>query len=82
VSFLASSRFKLYANGLNWLLRELVDLKLRNDGMKNNIIANNDSVQAIPEIPVDVKAIYKTIREMVHAATCGVVVLPEPEIVI
>jgi ribonucleoside-diphosphate reductase subunit M1 len=47
-----------------WLLRELVDLKLWNDDMKNRIIANNGSVQAIPEIPADVKAIYKTVWEI------------------
>lgn len=47
-----------------WLLRELVDLKLWNDDMKNRIIANNGSVQAIPEIPTDVKAIYKTVWEI------------------
>ena len=32
--------------------------------MKNRIIANNGSVQAIPEIPADVKAIYKTVWEV------------------
>jgi len=47
-----------------WLLRELVDIKLWNDDMKNRIIANNGSVQAIPEIPADVKAIYKTVWEI------------------
>ncbi|KAI9509479.1 ribonucleotide reductase [Russula earlei] len=47
-----------------WLLRELVDLKLWNDDMKNRIIANNGSIQAISEIPADVKAIYKTVWEI------------------
>jgi ribonucleoside-diphosphate reductase subunit M1 len=47
-----------------WLLRELVDLKLWNDDMKNRIIANNGSIQAIPEVPADVKAIYKTVWEI------------------
>src|SRR5258707_10872701 len=32
--------------------------------MKNRIIANNGSVQAIPNIPADVKAIYKTVWEI------------------
>jgi ribonucleoside-diphosphate reductase subunit M1 len=32
--------------------------------MKNRIIANNGSIQAIPEIPADVKAIYKTVWEI------------------
>jgi ribonucleoside-diphosphate reductase subunit M1 len=47
-----------------WLLRELVDLKLWNDDTKNRIIANNGSIQAISEIPADVKAIYKTVWEI------------------
>ena len=47
-----------------WLLRELVDLELWNDDMNNRIIANNGSIQAIPEIPTDVKAIYKTVWEI------------------
>jgi ribonucleoside-diphosphate reductase subunit M1 len=32
--------------------------------MKNRIIANNGSIQAIPEVPADVKAIYKTVWEI------------------
>ncbi|KAF8138069.1 ribonucleotide reductase alpha subunit [Mycena galopus ATCC 62051] len=47
-----------------WLLRELVDLGLWNDHMKNTIIAHNGSVQNIPNIPDDVKAIYKTVWEI------------------
>ena len=47
-----------------WLLHKLVDLKLWNDDTKNKIIANNGSVQAISDIPADVKAIYKTIWEI------------------
>ncbi|KAI0345961.1 hypothetical protein BDW22DRAFT_1353597 [Trametopsis cervina] len=47
-----------------WLLRELVDLKLWNDEMKNMIIANNGSIQSIYGIPDDVKAIYKTVWEI------------------
>ncbi|KIM25727.1 hypothetical protein M408DRAFT_206835 [Serendipita vermifera MAFF 305830] len=47
-----------------WLLRELVDLKLWNDEMKNMIIAHGGSVQKIPGIPDDVKAIYKTVWEI------------------
>ena len=31
------------------------------DDTKNKIVANNGSVQAIPEILADVKAIYKTV---------------------
>ncbi|EGN98576.1 hypothetical protein SERLA73DRAFT_92011 [Serpula lacrymans var. lacrymans S7.3] len=47
-----------------WLLRELVDLGLWNDQMKNMIIANNGSIQSIIGIPEDVKAIYKTVWEI------------------
>ncbi|KIY47150.1 ribonucleotide reductase large subunit [Fistulina hepatica ATCC 64428] len=47
-----------------WLLRELVDLKLWDNSMKNMIIAHNGSIQAIPGIPNDVKAIYKTVWEI------------------
>jgi ribonucleoside-diphosphate reductase subunit M1 len=32
--------------------------------MKNRIIANNGSIQAIPEIPTEIKAIYKTVWEI------------------
>ncbi|KAF9445388.1 ribonucleotide reductase alpha subunit [Macrolepiota fuliginosa MF-IS2] len=47
-----------------WLLRELVNLGLWDDNMKNMIIAHNGSVQNIPNIPDDVKAIYKTVWEI------------------
>ncbi|KIM76150.1 hypothetical protein PILCRDRAFT_13057 [Piloderma croceum F 1598] len=47
-----------------WLLRKLVDLGLWNDQMKNMIIAHSGSVQNIPGIPDNVKAIYKTIQEI------------------
>ncbi|KAG6889565.1 ribonucleoside reductase large subunit Cdc22 [Termitomyces sp. T32_za158] len=47
-----------------WLLRELVDLGLWDDGMKNMIIAHNGSIQNIPGIPDEVKAIYKTVWEI------------------
>ncbi|KAJ7634839.1 ribonucleotide reductase alpha subunit [Roridomyces roridus] len=47
-----------------WLLRELVQLGLWDDNMKNLIIAHNGSVQNIPTIPDDVKAIYKTVWEI------------------
>ncbi|EEB89478.1 hypothetical protein MPER_12417, partial [Moniliophthora perniciosa FA553] len=47
-----------------WLLRDLVDLGLWDDNMKNMIIAHNGSVQNIPNIPDNVKAIYKTVWEI------------------
>jgi ribonucleoside-diphosphate reductase alpha chain len=46
------------------LLRDLVDLGIWNDSLKNKIIAANGSVQHIPEIPETIKAIYKTVWEI------------------
>ncbi|KAJ7256804.1 ribonucleotide reductase alpha subunit [Mycena haematopus] len=47
-----------------WLLRELVDRGLWDENMKNVLIAHRGSVQNIPTIPDDVKAIYKTVWEI------------------
>lgn len=47
-----------------WLLRDLVDMDLWNDAMKNRIIADNGSIQNIPNIPADIKALYKTVWEL------------------
>jgi ribonucleoside-diphosphate reductase subunit M1 len=47
-----------------WLLKDLVDMGLWSDAMKNRIIANNGSIQAIPNIPGDIKALYKTVWEI------------------
>lgn len=46
------------------LLRDLVDLGLWNDSLKNKIIASNGSVQHIDEIPQHIKDIYKTVWEI------------------
>lgn len=46
------------------LLKDLVDLNLWNDDMKNKIIFHNGSIQAIDEIPDHLKAIYKTVWEI------------------
>lgn len=46
------------------LLRDLVKLGLWNDTLKNKIIAANGSVQNIPEIPQNIKDIYKTVWEV------------------
>jgi len=43
-----------------WLLKDLVDLGLWSDNMKNRIIAEGGSIQNIPNIPADIKALYKT----------------------
>jgi ribonucleoside-diphosphate reductase alpha chain len=46
------------------LLKDLVELNLWNDDMKNKIIFNNGSIQAIDEIPQPIKDIYKTVWEI------------------
>lgn len=46
------------------LMRDLVDLGLWNDSMKQKIIMSNGSVQNIDEIPQHVKDIYKTVWEI------------------
>lgn len=46
------------------LLRDLVGLGLWNNDMKNRIIAANGSIQGIPEIPAEIKELYKTVWEI------------------
>ena len=46
------------------LLKDLVELNLWNDDMKNRIIQHNGSVQNIEEIPAEIKEIYKTVWEI------------------
>jgi ribonucleoside-diphosphate reductase alpha chain len=46
------------------LLKDLVNLGLWNNSMKNRIIAANGSVQNIDEIPADIKELYKTVWEI------------------
>jgi ribonucleoside-diphosphate reductase alpha chain len=50
------------------LLKDLVKRNLWNDGMKNQIIAANGSVQTIDDIPQDIKDIYKTVWEIKQRA--------------
>lgn len=47
-----------------WLLKDLIELDIWDDNMKHRIIANNGSIQNIPSIPEDIKAIYKTVWEL------------------
>jgi ribonucleoside-diphosphate reductase subunit M1 len=47
-----------------FLLRDLVDLGLWNDQMKNRIISDNGSIQNIANIPRDMKLLYKTVWEL------------------
>lgn len=46
------------------LLKDLVKLGIWNDRLKNQIIANNGSVQSIKEIPDNIKELYKTVWEI------------------
>ena len=46
------------------LLKDLVNLGLWNNDMKNKIIAANGSIQNINEIPADIKELYKTVWEI------------------
>lgn len=47
-----------------YLLRELIELGLWNDKVKNHIIVNNGSIQSIPNIPTEIKEKYKTVWEI------------------
>ncbi|WP_339608553.1 ribonucleoside-diphosphate reductase subunit alpha [uncultured Roseivirga sp.] len=46
------------------LMKDLIELGLWNDNMKNKLIAAKGSVQAIPEIPQQIKDLYKTVWEI------------------
>ncbi|CAO3703011.1 unnamed protein product [Rhizopus stolonifer] len=47
-----------------WLLRDLVDMGIWNDDVKNMIVADGGSVQNVPTIPQQLKEIYKTVWEI------------------
>ena len=47
-----------------WLLKDLVDLGLWSENMKNRIIADGGSIQNIPNIPAEIKTLYKTVWEI------------------
>lgn len=46
------------------LIHDLIDLDLWNPTMKNKIIGEGGSIQNIPEIPTDIKELYKTVWEI------------------
>jgi len=50
------------------LLKDLISRGLWNETMKNRLIEANGSVQDIPEIPDDVKALYRTVWEIPQRA--------------
>ncbi len=47
-----------------YLLKELMELKIWSEDMKQQIVARNGSVQGIPGIPEDIQARYKTSWEL------------------
>lgn len=50
------------------LMKDLIELGLWNDNMRQKLIAANGSIQAIPEIPEHIKDIYKTVWEISQKA--------------
>ncbi|KAG0078313.1 Ribonucleoside-diphosphate reductase large subunit [Podila epicladia] len=51
-----------------WMLKDLVEMGLWNDQLKNRIISESGSIQRIPNIPEDLKALYKTTWEISQKA--------------
>ncbi len=50
------------------LMKDLIELGLWNDTMRQKLIAANGSIQDIPEIPQHIKDIYKTVWEISQKA--------------
>ncbi|MFT7035287.1 MAG: ribonucleoside-diphosphate reductase alpha subunit [Cyclobacteriaceae bacterium] len=50
------------------LMKDLIVLNLWDESMKNRIMQANGSVQSIPEIPDNIKALYKTVWEISQKA--------------
>ena len=46
------------------LVKDLLSLGMWNEGIKNKLIMENGSVQNIPELPTELKEVYKTVWEM------------------
>lgn len=47
-----------------YMMRDLMDLGLWNEDIKNNIIANHGSIQQLADVPDAIKAKYKTVWEI------------------
>jgi ribonucleoside-diphosphate reductase alpha chain len=47
-----------------YLVKELVKLGIWNDSIRKKIISENGSVQNIPEIPTNIKEVFKTVYEI------------------
>ncbi len=50
------------------LMKDLIDLNLWSETMRQKLISTNGSVQAIPEIPQHIKDVYKTVWEISQKA--------------
>jgi ribonucleoside-diphosphate reductase alpha chain len=50
------------------LLIDLVNMGIWNNDLKNKVVANNGSIQNIPEIPAHIKELYKTVWEIKQRA--------------
>ncbi len=50
------------------LMKDLIDLGLWSETMRQKLIATNGSIQSIPEIPQNLKDIYKTVWEISQKA--------------
>ncbi|MFT7363395.1 MAG: ribonucleoside-diphosphate reductase alpha chain [Algoriphagus sp.] len=46
------------------LMKDLIQIGLWNDNMRNKLISTNGSVQSVPEIPQHIKDLYKTVWEI------------------
>jgi ribonucleoside-diphosphate reductase alpha chain len=46
------------------LMKDLIELNLWSETMRQKLIATNGSVQSIPEIPLHIKDVYKTVWEI------------------
>jgi ribonucleoside-diphosphate reductase alpha chain len=49
-------------------MKDLIELGLWNENMRQKLIATNGSVQAIPEVPQNIKDIYRTVWEISQKA--------------
>jgi len=47
-----------------YLLRDLVDMGIWNDSMKQHLITANGSIQGLPNVPQELKELYKTVWEI------------------
>jgi ribonucleoside-diphosphate reductase alpha chain len=50
------------------LLKDLIEMRIWNDSLKNHLIQENGSVQNIKEIPENIRAIYRTVWEIPQRA--------------